>query len=394
MLRLSNKHKYSLQRTFSLILGIFYTVISLFLKKKDHIVLTSSLNQEFSDNSRALFEALYKQSNYQNKIYFVINDSQKRDFYNQLYPSCFISNTNIQDLKLILEAKTWFASSLEFPAPGFLNKYIRTVYHLGHGMPYKKAGLMESSVSWYKRIYYKLITSNISYSWATTPFFKKKIQAIYGLSAKQVLLLPQPKTGQVAEPIAIENTLLKNSEKTHILYAPTWRPYGEVELFPFPDRDLEKLSQYLKNKKAHIWLRLHPRFEHNIPKDILDIPNIHLFSAKEYSEINQYLAYFDAMITDYSSIYFDFLPLQRPVLFFDYDLETYNQKVGIIDDYSKVKCTPSTKTQAEFCQQIEDINKGSFDLSGIIKADNIANYPIQLDNINKFIVSKLLKSIR
>lgn len=389
MLKLSNKHKYSLQRSLFLILGVFYTLISLFLRKKDYFIFTSSLNQEFSDNSRALFEALYKQPDYQNKIFFVINDVKKRDYYNQLYPGCFISNTCIRDLKLILKAKTWFASSLEFPAPGFLNKYIRTVYHLGHGMPYKKAGLMESSVNWYKKIYYKLITSNISYSWATTPFFKKKIQVIYGLSSSQILTLPQPKTGQVAEPIEVENTILKNERITHILYAPTWRPYGEVELFPFPDRDLEKLSQYLESKKTHIWLRLHPRFEHKIPKNILTLPNIHLFSAKEYPEINQYLAYFDAMITDYSSIYFDFLPLHRPVLFFDYDVEIYNEKVGIIDDFSKVKCTPSTKTQEEFYQQIEAITQGTFDITGEVEANKIANYSIPTNEILDYLSKKL-----
>lgn len=387
--KLPNKHKYSIQRAIQLILSPLFSIISLFLKKREIIIFTSSLNNEFSDNSRALFEYLYKNPQYKDRLFFVLNDPQKREFYNQRYPNKFISNLSLKNILFILSAKYWFCTSLELPVAGILQRKMREVVHLGHGMPYKRIGLMEYQVSWYKKLYYKIITSNFSYSFATTSFYKTIIAKSFGLPNERVLLLPQPKTGQVAEPVAIENTLLKNKEKTHILYAPTWRPYGEVELFPFPDRDLEKLSQYLKSKKTHLWLRLHPRFEHKIPKNILTLPNIHLFSAKEYPEINQYLAYFDAMITDYSSIYFDFLPLHRPVLFFDYDVETYNEKVGIIDDFSKVKCTPSTKTQEEFYQQIEAITQGTFDITGAVEANKIANYSISTNEILDYLSKKL-----
>lgn len=390
---LSNKHRYTLLRISYLLLTPFYSLLAIFLKKNNNIIITGSLNREFSDNARALFENLIQYNNYKERVFFVINDAEKREALNQQYPDCFISNTNLREALFILRARYWFCSAMELPLATFFQWRLRHVIHLGHGMLYKRVGLSEVGVSWYKRLYYYLIGSNLTYTIATSEFCKKDIVKSFGLSSNRVLVTPQPKTAQIANPVDLSNSILSDTNFTHILYAPTWRPYADVKLFRFTDLDLPKLSKFLKDNNTHIWLRLHPRFEQNISEEFLELSNIHLFSVQEYSEINHYLAYFDGLITDYSSLYFDYLTLERPVLFFDYDLDEYNKKVGVIDEYQTIKCSPTTQSQAMFLEQLMAIKAKTYDLTEVKRINKLVNYPIKNEDIGNYVVEKLFSAL-
>lgn len=386
---LSNKHKYTLLRVSRLLLAPLYSLLALFIKKNNNIVITASLNMEFSDNAKALFDMLNHREEFKDRVYFVINDEQKRQELNRKYPGKFISNLSFKEAFFILKARYWFCSAMELPLATFFQRHLRQVIHLGHGMLYKKIGLIETKVSWYKKLYYALMNSSFTYTIATTPFCQKDIASGFGVPLNRVLLTPQPKTSQIAFPIQIENKTLANQELIHVLYAPTWRPYAAVELFPFADFELNEFASFLVENTIHIWLRVHPRHEQDIDPALLTCENIHLFSAKEYSEVNSYLSYFDALITDYSSIYYDYLTLERPVLFFDYDFDKYNEVVGVIDDYEQVKSTETTVSADQFKQQLLSIKGGSFDLTRIREINKLANYPIANKDIAKVVLEKL-----
>ncbi|MDS0900465.1 CDP-glycerol glycerophosphotransferase family protein [Morganella morganii] len=386
---LGNKNKYTLLRVFYVFLSPFYSLLSLFVRKNNNIIITGSLNQEYSDNAKALFEILINEDKFNDKVYFVINDKYKRHQFNKIYPGRFISNLSFKNAFFILKARYWFCSAMELPLAVFFQRHLRQVTHLGHGMLYKKIGLIETQVSWYKKIYYILVTSSFTYTIATTPFCQKVISAGFGMPLKRVILTPQPKTAQIAFPLKIEDKTLSNKESMHVLYAPTWRPYASVKLFPFDDFKLSILTNFLADENIHIWLRVHPRFEQDIDSELLANPNIHLFSAKEYSEINSYLSYFDALITDFSSIYYDYLTLERPVLFFDYDFTKYNEMVGVIDDYKKVKATETIVNYTQFQQQLLCIKNGGFDLERIKEVNKIVNYPVRNEFIEKVVLNKL-----
>src|SRR5690554_4014783 len=112
---LSNKHRYTMLRLSRLALAPIYSVLSFFLKKNDNIVITASYNNEYSDNAKALFELLVLQPKYKERVYFVINDDDKRQALNKLYPGHFISNLSFKDVLFILKARFWFCSAMELP---------------------------------------------------------------------------------------------------------------------------------------------------------------------------------------------------------------------------------------------------------------------------------------
>lgn len=389
----SNKHRYTLLRISRLLLAPIYSLLAVFIKKNNNIVITASLNMEFSDNARALFEELVQLDEYKQRVYFVINDEQKRQALNLQYPGRFISNLSFKDAAFILKAKYWFFSAMELPLGVFYQRHLRQVVHLGHGMLYKRIGLRENHISWYKKAYYFLIASNFSYTISTTDFFVDEISQGFGIPKNRILLLPQPKTAQVAYPMAVNNQLLAQSDITNILHAPTWRPYADVELFPFDDLDLNELDKFLLENSIHIWLRVHPRFEQGIDSEVSKLENIHLFSANEYSEVNKYLSYFDGLITDYSSIYFDFLTLERPVLFFDYDFTEYNRQVGVIDDYKQVKSIETTISQQHFVEQLRAIKTGGFCLDRIRKANKLTNFDIPNENVLEYLLVRFFENV-
>jgi len=63
----------------------------------------------------------------------------------------------------------------------------------------------------------------------------------------------------------------------------------------------------------------------------------------------------DLLITDYSSIYFDFLHLDRPIIFFVYDLESYKNERGFYFDFEKMTPGPKARTLKELIEKIEEI---------------------------------------
>jgi CDP-glycerol glycerophosphotransferase len=140
----------------------------------------------------------------------------------------------------------------------------------------------------------------------------------------------------------------------NILYAPTFRPGGKVRFFPFADFDYAELSGFLLKNEISVFLRTHPNFEDEIESKLLAMPNVHLFSGRKYIEIMDYLNVFDLLVTDYSSIYFDYLLLDRPIIFLPYDYDDYNAEVGFTVPYNEF--TPGYKpaTMKDFMAAIRE----------------------------------------
>lgn len=72
-----------------------------------------------------------------------------------------------------------------------------------------------------------------------------------------------------------------------------------------------------------------------------------MFNADEFPEIMDYLPAFDKLITDYSSIYLDFLCMDKPVAFLHYDFDQYKSKVGFSLEYDEITPGPKLHNQEE-----------------------------------------------
>lgn len=115
-----------------------------------------------------------------------------------------------------------------------------------------------------------------------------------------------------------------------VLYAPTWRESPE-SLYSFSGEELSAIEDVLSKHEAVFGIRGHPNVrEHEAYSARSGTQAI--VSVNDFPDPNVLLRRTDVLITDYSSIYIDFLLLDRPILHFAYDLEDYRRERGFLYD--------------------------------------------------------------
>ena len=144
--------------------------------------------------------------------------------------------------------------------------------------------------------------------------------------------------------------------KKVVLYAPTWRDdeyYGPAQYkFDLP-LDLEMMKklkdEYFFVLRTHYFIADHL----NIPEEDKDF----VMDQSRYNDIGELYLISDILITDYSSVFFDFANLRRPILFFVYDLEKYAGMLrGFYFDMTTGCPGPLLKTNEEILNALENID--------------------------------------
>jgi len=126
-----------------------------------------------------------------------------------------------------------------------------------------------------------------------------------------------------------------------ILYAPTFRK--NEKKFPL---DLYQFNEFLGNHRIGLIIKKHPVNSYTTSKELFE----NIFFHDPSADVYPLLPMIDLLITDYSSIYVDFLLLKKPVIFFPYDYEEYIKTEGEFQfDYNEM--TPGIKCYNQ--QQLE-----------------------------------------
>ena len=134
---------------------------------------------------------------------------------------------------------------------------------------------------------------------------------------------------------------LKAEGKRIVVYAPTFRDSGGT---PFSDAALNllELKRFAELNNIVIVAKLHPYVNEAVPTYLW--PNVLVYNPDKDSAPLLKLA--DLLVTDYSSIYFDYLLLDRPLVFFAYDHKKYfAQDRGLLFDYDEY--TPGMKCYSQ-----------------------------------------------
>lgn len=141
-----------------------------------------------------------------------------------------------------------------------------------------------------------------------------------------------------------------------ILYCPTYRRNSSAKFFPFDDFDLNDLNNYLEKNNLFILIRGHI-IEGSV-KNIFFTERILNFGFDVCNDVNTILNEVDILITDYSSLFVDFLILNRPMIFIPYDLEFFEKNRGLLLDYNVWTPGDKVKTYEEFKIALDMIISG------------------------------------
>lgn len=137
---------------------------------------------------------------------------------------------------------------------------------------------------------------------------------------KQILRFLKSNAGETctSKDLSDRNLAEKSISKKMVYYMPTFR---ESEGMFFDVVDLQKFQKFLKENNLLFCTKLHPKSKLKKEFDAISGDNIIVIDA----DVDPYvfLKMADVLVTDYSSIYFDFLLTGRPIVFFNYDLKEY-----------------------------------------------------------------------
>ncbi|KNX32690.1 MULTISPECIES: CDP-glycerol glycerophosphotransferase family protein [Bacillus amyloliquefaciens group] len=179
-----------------------------------------------------------------------------------------------------------------------------------------------SDISRFKKVYRSFDFVTVG-SDAMADVFKKS----FGIRDGQLLKTGVPLTDVYYEEHKPE--LKHKWPKKIILYAPTFRDY-DMQSFRLPFTE-EQLTNAL-NGEYMLLVKLHPAVLHQISASF----ESELIKNVSDMRLHDLLKAADMLITDYSSVPFEFALLNKPIFFFTYDLEEYDRKRGLINNYTSV----------------------------------------------------------
>ena len=364
------------------------------IRPDSHIWLFSSTdNSHYNYNSRYLFEYV-KENLPEITPLFVINDPELRNSFSSKYgKQYFIETESIQGIRQALSAGVWFTSA-GLPAYGTGLHKKRLIINLWHGVPLKKIALLDPNLKKAARIYFKKIFSeNYTCILTTSHELIPLMARSFAVSEDKIKVWGQPRNDGLFQKNDCHEILgqlfpdLPEYTKT-VLYAPTFRDYGQVQLFPFKDFDQKQLEAFLEEKNMLLFIRTHVA-EQGSAAPYLG-KRIRFLGNEQAEDVTGILNIFDCLITDYSSIYIDYLLTDKPMIFLPYDRQQYLDGRGMNFDYDDVTPGPKPETFNDFLDALspkEDFWKS--ERTRVNRLFNEIQHPCAAD-----ICNKVLKMIR
>ena len=267
-------------------------------------------------------------------------------------------------LKTLATAKYWVVNSTMLPyvTPNENQVFVQT----WHGTPLKRLGCdlvkSENKAQDLKTIHNQYITqgNRITHFLSPSAFYTEKIGTAYRQGAEKFIPCGYPRNdflfSYTPEDVArVKEALGIPANKKVLLYAPTFRDnnYEKGKGFHYDlGLDLDLLQQTI-GKDFVVLFRTHyfvvDNFDLTPYKDFV-------IDVSRYDDINELYIVSDMLMTDYSSVFFDYANLNRPMLFFMYDFDLYKGKLR--DFYLDVNTLPGP-----IVYENKDVGKTILDLA-------------------------------
>jgi len=315
-----------------------------FQNNKNLVLFGSKAGRGYDGNSMYTYEHILSSENNLEPVYMIRDENLYKSLREQEKPVAKLRS--LKGAYLLVRADTACHSDglTDIAAEEGWVPQGTTIVYLRHGEPVKFGNKCFSK----EEIRQRRLKNDyfITTSRYMIDIYKK--YSTFNINSYQVTGYPRNDILFTEDNDGIKEKIGVNSYDNILLYAPTKRLEDRWEdclcLFPFFDYDSEKLQDLLKQTNTLLLIRLHYKDSTKLDtewrrelqkeiKDLLTISHIELANQNQVNETNKLLPYVDALVTDYSSIYHDFLLLDRPLAFIPYDYEKFNSKVGFKYDY-------------------------------------------------------------
>ncbi len=366
--------------------NIMYKLFCLLhINKKNKILLMSETRAPISGNLKALDERI-KERNLDKKLKISYS------FFKTLELSK--KNVALKYLKLVWSLSKQEIVFVDDYCPIFkfikLNSKTKLVQLWHAGVGFKSVGYARFGfsgpfpyTSCHRRYDYAVVGGE-----ALIPVYAE----VFGINKKKILPYGLPRLDKFLDENIVNSSKQKIytnysniKEKNIILFAPTFRGSGQkTASYPFEKLDLNAIYELCKNENYVFLIKMHPfvRKRIKIPEEYKN----YIIDLSDYPDINELFYVTNILITDYSSNIYDFSLLNRPIIFYTFDLDSYqiiNKVHRPIREYAPGKvCT-------EFKEVIETIKNKDFETNKLNKFRE-ENFSIHKKSASDMIIDNLI----
>ncbi|MGV8884646.1 MAG: CDP-glycerol glycerophosphotransferase family protein [Microbacteriaceae bacterium] len=251
------------------------------------------------------------------------------------------------------------------------------VVQLWHGIPLKLINLdspvtTSSGSGAVTRVLarmYRLAASTISFMPAASPTSAARLRTAFGLPANRIAVTGDPRDDIIAvdDPGPARALLFRGigSDDTGqrvVMYAPTWRDGARDPGIPTAD-EWHRIAAWLDATDSLLVVRPHPLGVGDYASTAPPTARIRMLTAAAQGDVNPILPGVDILITDYSSVAFDFSLTGRPIAFLAPDVAAYVASRGLYEPYRAFSGGSEATSWPELLDRLEeaDAHHGGWD---------------------------------
>lgn len=309
---------------------IFFYFSKMINRSKNVYIFGAWFGKRFSDNPKYLMLEMLEMKKYSNlKFIWIGNKEIKKDIPSNSRVK-FVRRNSLKSIWYQLIASKAFVSHGfgDLGSFNFLNG--AKVFQLWHGFPIKHIGADDpNNLNEGKHVYesyqFFLADSSVMADRVRTAFknYGAKKENTVISSSPRVNYLNKNKDNELLIK-SLKNRLGLSESVTVITYLPTFRD-NTKKLFSFFENGDKKLSDFLNQSNSIILERQH--FARNSEVNTSRLSRY--VKLEEGIDVQDLLLITDYLITDYSSVYIDFLALGKPIVHFLYDGDSYKRDRGL-----------------------------------------------------------------
>lgn len=312
---------------------------------------------DFADNSRGFWE--YLKNNENADTFWCVRDENMCRRMQEKGIRCALFGTDEAN-EMIERADCFITSSFEFAYAKRKNQIHVSAWH---GFPLKLIGYFDSASPNTDFMNLKVITAQSDIITATSRTCQLNMSGMLSVDPNKVKVTGFPRNDLLYTENGKENLkklLNVDLNSKFIFYLPTMRKglkdegkQFEDNIFNYDDYDVQALDAFLAENNAYIVAKFHFADQEYYKKNNFEIPKrMILLDTSTMNEqlltIYHIMNAFDVLITDYSSVYVDYLLLDRPIVFSCPDLEKYKKDRGfVVEDPSLLMPGTLVRNQKE-----------------------------------------------
>jgi len=323
--------------------------------------------RSYGDSPKAIYEYMLTQEKFEDYTFVWAFRNPKQFTFVLDNPNTYIVTVNTKDYEVAAATAKYWVYNYRM-SDHIYPKDDQVYIQLWHGTPLKRLGydinISDNAMNSKSEIRekYKVDASKFKYILAPSHFAAEKFISAWNLEAigrtDTVLELGYPRNDFLAnytqkdiEDIVSELQLPR--DKKYILYAPTWRDNQHQAGIGYTYKtevDFDKLKANLGDEYI-ILFRAHYLVANSFD---FDKYKGFVYDVSKVNDINHLYVISDLLVTDYSSVFFDYANLKRPEIFYMYDLEAYGNEIrGFYIDLDELP-GPIVQTEDELIKAINN----------------------------------------